>query len=533
MNKPKILFENDSRHTLIYMYEQPINKEEQESAIDELLGTPVDALLFNMGYGNAFLHGSNVGDRWGPDAYATEIFRPNKGRLWDHIVFYRAYRNAKKLIDEGNDPLHIICNRANDVGMLVYPTLQVQARADLASESHLTIGAEGDLDTNTPGVHDFDFKHEDVRNRRLKLIEETLNNYSVDGFELNLNHYAGSHFFRPDQIEPGRKIMNDWIREIHQAVKRSGNERELVVRIPASVDKCLSLGMDPEQWARDGIVDMISAESFSLSSTLDSSTDFTSMLNAVEGSKCRVHAVIRNRIGSDRLTTATAEMVRAVACNYWDQGVQGLTLAAWSGNWPYGGAFYEQLREIPYPEVMEVKDKFYFIPTESPDASRDETLDPGLAMQLPADLKLNKPVLLKMPISDDISRWGSVGRIHEVLLRVRIMRATELDSLKFRLNEQELPENNLRKIDYTYMMDAPRYRSHSSYWYVFKLDREHWPVNGSNLVEVTLLDRNPELTPHIYVRDVELEIKYLRGKSAHRGDRYTDPDLGPNDSIVK
>ena len=127
MMKPKILFENDSRHTLIYMYEQPINKEEQESAIDELLGTPVDALLFNMGYGNAFLHGSNVGDRWGPDAYATEIFRPNKGRLWDHIVFYRAYRNAKKLIDEGNDPLHIICNRANNAGMLAVSYTHLRA----------------------------------------------------------------------------------------------------------------------------------------------------------------------------------------------------------------------------------------------------------------------------------------------------------------------------------------------------------------------------------------------------------------------
>ena len=39
--------------------------------------------------------------------------------------------------------------------------------------------------------------------------------------------------------------------------------------------------------------------------------------------------------------------------------------------------------------------------------------------------------------------------------------------------------------------------------------------------------RDPETTPPIWVRDVELEIRYLRGKSAYRGVHNTDPDLGP------
>ena len=63
MAKPRLMFENDSRHTLIYMYEPPIQKEEHEAAVDELLGTPVEALVYNLGYGNAFLHGTEIGDR--------------------------------------------------------------------------------------------------------------------------------------------------------------------------------------------------------------------------------------------------------------------------------------------------------------------------------------------------------------------------------------------------------------------------------------------------------------------------------------
>ena len=78
-------------------------------------------------------------------------------------------------------------------------------------------------------------------------------------------------------------------------------------------------------------------------------------------------------------------------------------------------------------------------------------------------------------------------------------------------------------------MSAPRYRSHSSYWFIFRLDSDHWPKVGNNTVTVALHDRDPEATPSIYVRDVELEIKYLRGKSYYRGFHNTDPDLGPSE----
>ena len=86
MAKPRLMFENDSRHTLIYMYEPPIQKEEHEAAVDELLGTPVEALVYNLGYGNAFLHGTEIGDRWGPETRATEPFRPTAGPRWEHMV---------------------------------------------------------------------------------------------------------------------------------------------------------------------------------------------------------------------------------------------------------------------------------------------------------------------------------------------------------------------------------------------------------------------------------------------------------------
>jgi hypothetical protein len=116
--------------------------------------------------------------------------------------------------------------------------------------------------------------------------------------------------------------------------------------------------------------------------------------------------------------------------------------------------------------------------------------------------------------------------VHEVILRFRLMSTTELDRVSFHLNGKQLPESCLRRINEMYRMSAPRYRTGSGYWFVFRPDRALWPREGLNALEVSLLERDPDVTAQIYIRDVELEIKYLMGRSFHRID---DPDLGPSE----
>ena len=128
-----------------------------------------------------------------------------------------------------------------------------------------------------------------------------------------------------------------------------------------------------------------------------------------------------------------------------------------------------------------------------------------------------------MRISDDLPRWEKVGRVHEVLLRIRVANTTELDTLTFRLNGKELPVASLRKINQMYRMSAPRYRTGSCYWYLFTLDGSNWPRKGLNEIEITLQRRDPDVLPEVFVRDVELQIQYLMGKHFHRGQ---DIDLG-------
>ncbi len=512
--KPRIMFFHDSRHPAIYMYEPPMKKEEFEAAVDELVGTPVEALMFGLGDGRTVFHDTQVGEVWGDSI-----------ERWNHTVFRRAAQNARMILDAGQDPLRIVCERARMKGIRIYPALLVnQARRAATREddvrsstfrwdnAHLEIGAQGDL-KDFAGATNLDFKHEAVRNERFALIEEVLENYPIDGFELQLNYRSETvAFFHPQEIDAGRAIMTDWVQRVHEAVKASGSARELVIRVPTDIELAYSLGLDVREWVRLGIVDTLAAETYAYH--MDPLADFRPLVNACKNSDCRILAALKTRISSDRLDNGTIEFVRAAACNYWAQGIDGLYLDQWFTVWPYDSTFYEQLREVGDPDVMAYKDKIYFVPTDTrPDAKTP----------LPAELKVNRTNEVTLPISDDLPRWDEVGRVHEVMLRLRLSGCTETDRLEFRLNGKLLSESRLRKINRVYRMQAPRYRVFG-YWFIYRLDPTQWPVTGDNRIEVTLRHRDQDIIPSLELRDVEFEFKYLGGNNFARGQ---DPDVGP------
>ncbi|MYC80971.1 MAG: hypothetical protein F4X19_02615 [Acidobacteria bacterium] len=524
--KPRIMFYHDSRHPLMYMYEPPIRKQEVEAAVDELVETSVEVLNFCLADGRTVFHDTKVGEVFGQHV-----------RKWPHVVFQRAQQNASSLLEAGLDQLEVLCERAHEKGMLLYPALLVnQGRRGSREEDvrsslfrldnqHLEIGAGGDLDPEFAGLTSLDFKHPEVREERFALIEEVLRNYPVDGFELTLAYQSPSpHFFHPDEVEAGRPLMTAWIERIHRTLKETGQDRELAIRVPGDLDTCLGLGLDVREWMRQGIVDVIIGETFGVYwGRVDHAADYRPLLEAARGTSTRVFAVLNSMVDSDRLSNGSIEVIRAAACNYWDQGVDGIYLNQWfqGANWPYRAAFYEQLREIPHPDIMAPKDKLYLVPTAG--SYRSPPWEPG--MPLPRQLAQGQRLRLELPVSDDLPFWNRVNRVHEVLLRFRVMNTNQLDRLVFRLNGQTLPDSGLRKINQLYRMSTPNRGGGFGYWFVYRLDASHWPRKGKNEVEVLLEHRDATVIPEILLHDVELEIRYLMGRNYHRNE---DPDLGPS-----
>ncbi len=525
-DRPKLMFYHDGRHPLIYMYEPPIQKEEYEASVDELAGTNIDAIMFCLGDGRTVLHETKVGELWGHNVEG-----------WPHPIFRRAHQNAKHLIETGCDPLRIVSNRAHQKGLAFYPTLLVQQeRGPRESDvrcsdfrfdnTHLEIGAKPGIEKESTAFTCLDFMHEDVRRERLSLIQETLSNYDVDGFELQMNYTP--YYFHPNEIETGRPILTHWIAEVHEAVKSSGTNRELVIRIPASIEGCYSVGMDVEAWIKAEIVEALVGQTFSGPELVNSNADYSNLVQIAQGSSCRIIGAIQSHVDSDRLGEGPISITRACASNYWAQGIDGLYLAHWFGLWPYKAEFYEKLRELPHPDIMAPRDKFYYVPTTTGRYPEPKT-EPGIGIELPVELVVGEPSTVNVNISDDLKRWDKVGRVHEVIFRIRLNNCTELDRVDFLLNGVELPNSSLRKINEMYRMSRPRYRAGSAYWFVYRLENNHWPKMGGNQLQIILRERDPELTVPLIARDVELETRYLMGKNYHRS--FVDDELGPFEMI--
>jgi hypothetical protein len=493
-----------------------MRREQFAACIDELAGTPVEAVSFCLGEGRTMLHDTQVGELLGHNVDE-----------WDHLIFRRAHQNASGLIDAGDDPLRLVCERARLRGMSLYPCLLVQnPGVENASvrcsdfrrnNPHLEIRARKDVDVDLLWSGGLDFAHEEVRQERFAIIDETLSEYDVDGFELQLNNHP--RYFHPDEIDAGRPVMTDWVGRVHEAVRQSGVDRELAVRVPLDLETAHGIGLDVAEWVRRGIVDVLIPEIFAGPQRLDPNLDFRPLLTLTQDTTCRVIPALHSGVGSDRLGDGPIAMIRAQACNYWDQGIHGLYLAQWFHHWPYQADFYERLRELPFPDIMATGDKYYYIPTDSSFGS-----SPGAEAALPIELDVGTPAQVSLVISDDLPAMHDAGRLHEVLLRIGLAQNTELDRVLFRLNGAELPLETCRRINQMYRMHAPRHRGGPTYWYVFRLAVQLWPRRGDNTLEVTVLERDAAVLGSISLRDVELEIKYLMGRSSPRG--VVDPDLG-------
>ena len=147
---------------------------------------------------------------------------------------------------------------------------------------------------------------------------------------------------------------------------------------------------------------------------------------------------------SDRLLDAPLSMLRAAACNFWDQGVDGLYVSEWFHLWPYEASFYEKLRELPYPSIMAAKDKYYFLLTNTQDG-------PAVRPNAPRQLDLDQPV-------PTICKNG--GRPTACFAALP---DGNVETIALRSTAN--PLRSIRSTKWT-----PRYRVMGGYWHIFKLD---------------------------------------------------------------
>ena len=105
----------------------------------------------------------------------------------------------------------------------------------------------------------FNYARPEVREHYLKLVAEVLQRYDVDGLELDWIRTPNN--FEDSELDRGRKILTDFVREVRRqtqaATRRLGHPVRLAVRVPATPEFSLAKGFDAVAWAREGLLDMV------------------------------------------------------------------------------------------------------------------------------------------------------------------------------------------------------------------------------------------------------------------------------------
>ncbi len=109
-----------------------------------------------------------------------------------------------------------------------------------------------------------DFEHPDVQPRMVEIIEEVLQNYDVDGVELDFMR-APFYFRTAYEGKPATSaqlgVLTRLVRAIRTLVLRESTKQKkpllLTVRVPSTVELCRKIGIDIAAWLEEGLIDVM------------------------------------------------------------------------------------------------------------------------------------------------------------------------------------------------------------------------------------------------------------------------------------
>ena len=240
-----------------------VNRAEIERFVRQYENTQVTDLIFSVA-GRIVCYPSKVATSW-VDKY---LQKEENGRPVDYSGTY-AKLSYEMYVEKGLDPFAIWLAECRKIGVRGWASLRMNDCHDNNLDTSVLHPdfyhehPEYRRVTHRPvdGYFDrcFDYAEPAVRERELKLIDELLERYDMDGVELDWQREA--FCFRPGGEYEGIEILNEFTREVAKRVKKAaekrGHEILLSARVLADPEDSLEMGLDAATWAREGLVQVI------------------------------------------------------------------------------------------------------------------------------------------------------------------------------------------------------------------------------------------------------------------------------------
>lgn len=397
MKDRRLLFYNDARHSYIYYYDPPFSLEQAWKPVDEIVGTGVDTLVLGCGAGPTMFHNTKVGERWGDhlDEYPL-------------VAGWRAYENLKSLNEQGLDPLEIVIDRAHEKGIGFFASLRLSHQADPTDqEDTINWMFSWQFRIDHPewclkgkGKHAFDWTYPEVRAERFALIEETVNEYDVDGLELDGVYWP--HFFEEDEVESKAHILTEYMAQVRATVdaaaEKKGKKIAFGVRVLPTLEGNRAAGMDVPAWIEQGSLDFVVPLVYE-DRQLDADAPIEWLVDAARDTRCRVYATLQDEIGPDSRVAANIDQYRAGAAAHWAKGADAIYLPWFK--WPHSPESRDLLGKIHDPTLISRGSKHYVV-------RRDHEVSASQRhkSQLPAKIEVGKkaaPTVVRFYVADDFS----------------------------------------------------------------------------------------------------------------------------------
>jgi len=198
-------------------------------------------------------------------------------KVGEQVTKEQVIPNFENVVDKvqalsGKDPMQLslefarangleffACMRVNDCHDMHFPTLLSTWKKE---HPEYMVGSE----TNRPPRGEwtaFDFARPEVRKRFVDVVTELMENYDVDGLELDfcrMTLFFKSIAWDQPVSQQERDGMTDAIRQIRANAERIGRARKhpivLLFHLIDSPEVCRAMGLDVEKWMQEGLFDI-------------------------------------------------------------------------------------------------------------------------------------------------------------------------------------------------------------------------------------------------------------------------------------
>ena len=379
-----------------------------------LLGTHVDSIFYCTTQSfNLFTHGTQV----------AEVFTAKEGKF--------ANNNLPGFLSQGTDGLRMSSEFARNNGIEAFWTLRMNDIHDAWTPSFRPRWKREDPSRLMSNLEDakradgrhrlwslVDFEHPDVEPTLLKIVDEVLNNYDLDGLELDF--LRAPIFFRTGfdgkpATDRQLQVMTRLVRGIRTLVlrhsRRLGKPLLLAARVPTTLELCRKIGIDARAWLQEGLIDLLTLGGGYIAFDLQ----FKELLTLahehhVPAYPCLSQSGLLHRAPRGTASRQTKEAWYGAAARLWHDGADGVyTFNLFPNRQTADTRFARDVLQVigspealaDRPAIYAISDAGWWMPSHywAKDAAAFETA-------LPMELKPNEFERTYLVVPDDLRGAG-------------------------------------------------------------------------------------------------------------------------------